>query len=199
MFLLLIGGCDNTPGRQLVFFNNSDKKLNIVLETVVPGKDGVYEIDKVIEPHSNAYAYPPIGTYNIITFDESGNYIRSIDNYELKEATEKEKSSYLCIDAEGKTIYALVAAGYLYEATGSLAEAILDGNKIKQSDIIHSYYKSDKPFLLSFQPIFPYEPLPKEIHVLAAGWTLVPLANDLDTKEKLYAYIDDYLNSVGVE
>ena len=189
-----IVACDDTPKRQLAFFNSSDRTLNIVLE-----KDSVYWVDKVLEPHSVAYAYIDTGTYDIITYTDSGYYVRSIDKYELKEETEAEKYGYICIDLEGKSIYALVMSSYLYEANNSLAQIYQDNLNINESNFIRSYYKSDKPINLTFGPIFPYEPLPKEIGAMDAGWALVPITETLETKEEIYSYIDNYFYSIGIE
>ncbi len=191
-FLLLLAGCDSTPSRQLVFFNNSDTKLNIVME-----KDSTYIVDKFIEPHTNAFAYVSIGTYNIITFDAEGNRIRTIEQYEL--IASDTTTGYLCVDLEGKTTYAMILAKYLYEGTNSLAKAIQESSGKEENAVINGYYKSNEPFFLSFAPNWPNEPLPEEIHAQGAAWTLVPINNPNVNQETIYPYIDNYLNSLGTE
>ena len=64
LFIFTIG-CETSPKRQFVFFNDSDRELNIVFE-----KDSVYEFDKKIPARSNAFGVIPLGKYNIITYDK---------------------------------------------------------------------------------------------------------------------------------
>ncbi|PLX14261.1 MAG: hypothetical protein C0597_10295, partial [Marinilabiliales bacterium] len=130
-------------------------------------------VDKFLEPKSIAYATVDTGIYDIIKYDDSGKYVRSINNYEFREKTEREKYGCICVDLEGRTTYIMVLTSYLYEATNSLAQTIHEN--MGKNEIIQSYYESDKPLNLTFYPLFPYEPLPKEIGAMDAGWALVPI------------------------
>ena len=61
ILFLILNACNSEPKRQLVFFNSSNRTLNIVLE-----KDSVYVVDKFLEPKSIAYATVDTFIYNII-------------------------------------------------------------------------------------------------------------------------------------
>ena len=174
--------------RQLAFINPTDKELNIVIE-----RNEKYIVDKQVPAHGMAYDYVEVGKAKILTFDGE-NCTKLIKEYDIKADS---TSGYLCFDLEGKVNYAIVSSSYLYSASNSLSQSISDAGWGNKMNFYGPIINSEKPFNLTFAPIWPYDKLPKEIGALSAGWALVPITIPTDDKVALAKYIDTYFRSLS--
>ncbi len=194
--LFFLSACqDASLKRQFVFFNSSDEELELVIE-----RNDKYEIQEKVQAHKQLFQVLKPGKVKIITFNKNNDCLKLRKDY-VVEADSNGLSSYTCLDLVGNTKYATVASSYLYGATNSLAQAISDTKSGNGKQILGAIEDGDKGFQLNFAPAWPYEPLPKEIGALSAGWVLVPISEKIDTEDKtaLYAYIDQYLNALGTK
>ncbi len=192
LLITILSACNTTPKRPLAFFNNSEKILTVSIKN-----DSSTVFEKNIQPFSNVFGNIPIGKYTVKTSDAEGNVVNQVKEFTLKKETARETTGYICIDVEGKTPYVLVRSSYLYTANNSLTQAIVDAGEMEKNKIIGAFFKPPTPFFIQFRPVFPYEALPLKIDALSAGYVLVPLKNNLKTKEEIYSYINEYFNKVG--
>lgn len=188
---LLVACGPPKQARQFMFLNASDKVLNLVIE-----RNGKYEIDRQVPPHSNAAEYIEVGEVDIMVFDEK-KCIVLFDKYQI---TKDSTSKYTCIDMTGKVKYAVVSTSYLYEANNSLAQSVTNARGVGKSlEFLGPLRGGENIFELDFYPIWPYEKLPKKIGAMETGWALVPVYSDITDKAELSVYADKYLNSLGTE
>lgn len=187
---LFISCGEPKQARQFTFLNSSDKELNLVIE-----RNGEYEVDKKVPPHTNVFEYLEVGKVNILTFD-GGKCVHMFEDYNI---TKDSANQYTCIDLEGKIKYALVKTAYLYDATNSLAQSISYTKGENKIEFLGPIKDSDKEFVLDFSPKWPYEKLPKKIGAMEESWALVPVYSDAENKENLIKYVDSYLNNLGTE
>lgn len=190
-FLFLITGCSGQPGQQLVFMNsNQEQPFKVVLE-----QKGKEIASKTIKPKSNVFIYVPLGIYEVKVYDIKGESIRHSELATSNKTKNSNTYPYMLIDIEGKTSYLLIISNFLYKAEkGSIADAIYKGRA--KDKLIQHYYKVGEPIVLGFKPNLPWEALPESMSSVDNSWTLVPVVKKLKTKNEVYSYIIDYLNSL---
>lgn len=191
LVVILFASCGpQTKSCQFIFFNSSDKTLELIIE-----RNGKNETREKVPAHSNTFAYVTVGKVDIKAFD-GDTCVMLHNNYEV---TADSTNGYTCLDMKGTTQYVMVQTAYLYEAGSSLAQEIINASGVKGSGIVGDMLDGDKGFCVEFAPNWPYEKLPSKISASSAGYALVPIYKSFEMNEELYEYIDTYLKRLGTK
>jgi hypothetical protein len=188
-FIIFLSSCgESTPKRQLGFFNNSDRVLNIVIE------DEKYSYyDKFIDPQSTIYYYGDTGTFDFVVYEEDGAFLRQESDVQIRE-NPGTLENYLWFDLEGENPI-LVANLNSYYGGSSFVENM---TKYQSLELVHKYIQHSSP---PFEPdlyyqseiVHPFESMPSEVDLGDNVYAIIPLDNGYEDLDELHSYIITYI------